>query len=108
MIGPSNTDPKSPVQLDIFYNTTHMSREEIMKRRASAGMQNKSILDFFRDNPEGYFTPFEVQEYTGQQRIPITSIRRALNTLTQAGLLVKTDKLRPGDYGMMNHTWKKV
>jgi hypothetical protein len=37
---------------------------------------------------------------------PITSIRRAINTLTGAGYLVKTDHMKEGEYGTANHSWK--
>lgn len=106
MNGPGNkvTDP----QLDLFYNTTHMTPAELKIRRMNAAYQNGRILKFFEDNPQGFFTPFEVQQYSGLEGVPITSIRRALNTLTQAGYIVKTDKMREGDYGAMNHTWKKA
>lgn len=100
----SGPDP----QLSLFYNTTHMNASELKIRRQSIAYQNGRILKFFEENPQGYFTPFEVQLYTNLEGVPITSIRRALNTLTQAGLIVKTDKLRAGDYGAMNHTWKKA
>lgn len=92
-------------QLDIFYNTTHMTADTLKVRRASANRQNQAILKFFKDNPAGFFTPFEVQLYAGLRNIPITSIRRAINSLTDAGFIVKTDNLRPGDFGAMNHTW---
>ena len=96
------TDP----QLSIFYNTTHMSESELMIRRVAASRQNTLILRFFQDNPQGYFTPFEVQKYSTLKDTPITSIRRAINTLTDAGLLIKTDRMKEGEYGAMNHTWK--
>lgn len=99
---PPKTDHR---QLDIFYNTTHMTADELKVRRASANRQNQAILNFFKDNPAGFFTPFEVQQYSGLKSIPITSIRRAINNLTDAGFIVKTDKMRPGEYGAMNHTW---
>ena len=54
------TDP----QLSIFYNTTHMSESELLIRRVAASRQNTLILRFFQDNPQGYFTPFEVQKYS--------------------------------------------
>lgn len=96
------TDP----QLSIFYNTTHMSESELQIRRVAASRQNTLILRFFQDNPQGYFTPFEVQKYSTLNATPITSIRRAINTLTDAGLLIKTDRMKEGEYGAMNHTWK--
>lgn len=99
--------PRDP-QLSIFYNTTHMSEAELMIRRLATSRQNTAIYKFFQDNPQGYFTPFEVQRYAGLDRTPITSVRRAINTLTDAGLLVKTDRMKEGEYGAMNHTWKLV
>jgi len=95
-------------QLNLFYNTTHLSAAELKIRRQDVRYQNRRILKFFDDNPEGYFTPFEVQEYSNLKGVPITSIRRALNTLTAAGLIIKTDKMRQGAYGTVNHTWKKA
>lgn len=96
----------SAQQLEIFYNTTHIRGDELQKRRLIASGQCRSIFDFFKGNPEGYFTPFEVQMYSNLGQAPITSIRRALNTLTEQGLLIKTSLMKDGDYGMKNHTWK--
>jgi hypothetical protein len=93
-------------QLDIFYNTTHLDPAELKLRKQVAGRQSIQILNFFRDNPQGFFTPFEVQTYANMQGAPITSIRRAMNTLTAAGYLVKTDQMKEGEYGTANHTWK--
>jgi hypothetical protein len=93
-------------QLDIFYNTTHMNPAELKIRKQIVGRQSEQILRFFRENPQGYFTPFEVQTYANMHGAPITSIRRAINTLTAAGMLVKTDHMKEGEYGAANHTWK--
>jgi len=96
----------SEVQLDIFYNTTHLDPSDLKKRRAAAGDQCRQILDFFKGNPAGHFTPFEVQQHANMLKTPITSIRRAIHTLTNAGYLVKTEYLKEGEYGASNHTWK--
>jgi Fe2+ or Zn2+ uptake regulation protein len=95
-------------QLDIFYNTTHLAYAELKKRKQVAGRQSSQILSFFSDNPEGFFTPFEVWQYANMKGAPITSIRRAIHTLTHAGYLVKTDQMKEGEYGTANHTWKYV
>ena len=97
---------KEAKQLDMFYNTTMMGLTEITQRRQTASKQCWMILHFFKGNPEGNFTPFEVQKHANLQTYPITSIRRAINTLTGAGLLIKTNIMREGEYGAMNHTWK--
>ena len=75
-------DKRTGAQLDLFYNTTHLTAAELKIRRQDVRYQNGRILKFFEDNPEGYFTPFEVQDYSNLKGVPITSIRRALNTLT--------------------------
>lgn len=102
----TSTTPIRCQQLDIFYNTAHMESNELKHRRITADGQCRAILNFLKGSPQGYFTPFEVQTYTGMQRTPITSIRRALNTLTASGLIIKTEVMRDGEYGVQNHTWK--
>ena len=94
------------VQLDIFYNTTSLGGEELIRRKREIKGQNELILDFFRKNPGVCFTPFEVQKLAGLVNTPITSIRRAINTLTSAGYLEKTETMKPGEYGAINHTWR--
>ena len=96
----------SASQLDLFYNTNHLSAAELKESRKDAEGQCKIILDFFKGNTQGVFTPFEVQLYAGMVKTPITSVRRALNTLTAAGKIVKTEIMRNGEYGVRNHTWK--
>jgi hypothetical protein len=43
---------------------------------------------------------------TIKDRVPITSIRRALTNLTEQGLLVKTDLQRMGAKGKPEYIWK--
>jgi hypothetical protein len=93
-------------QLDIFYNTTKLKGKNLMKRQSGARGQCIEILRFFNSNPQGYFTPFEVQQQANLMHYPITSIRRAINTLTEANLLIKTDLMKPGEYGADNHCWR--
>lgn len=95
-------------QLDLFYNTNHLTDDQHRSCIENARKQNGRILGFFRDNPSGFFTPFEVQYLANLKHIPITSIRRAMNTLTRGGYLVKTDRMKEGEYGAPNHTWKKA
>ena len=97
---------QSSPQLDLFFNTVHLSEEEHRKRCIEVGRQNGKILRFFQENPRANFTPFEVWEMAAMKHMPITSIRRGINTLTQAGYLVKTDIMKDGDYGVKNHTWR--
>lgn len=93
-------------QLSLFFNTTRLRDKELRERMISTGRQNGIVLRFFLDNPRHDFTPFEVQEYANLQQTPITSIRRALTTLTSMGYLVKTNIMREGEFGAVNHTWR--
>jgi len=58
-------------QLDLFYNTTHIRVEELNRRRFESRRQNWKILAFFRSNPQGLFTPFDVQSGAGMINVPI-------------------------------------
>jgi hypothetical protein len=94
-------------QLDLFYNTTNINGNDLLKRQNHARGQCIEIIRFFSRNPQGYFTPFEVQQQIPSlMNCPITSIRRAINTLTEANLLIKTDVMKPGEYGADNHCWR--
>jgi len=92
-------------QLSIFHNTIGLNHTEkaIAARRSKS--QKIRILNFFRDNPRGQFTPFEVQQLA-RINAPITSIRRAITNLTKDGYLVKTRRMKDGQYGIRNHTWQ--
>ena len=92
-------------QMRIFFPTTKMSTEGISEMEAKIKGQNMTVLRFFMSNPSRSFTPFEVLEHT-RLNVPITSIRRAITTLTEAGYLVKTNEMREGQYGMTNHCWR--
>jgi len=89
-----------------YFNTTNLPEPELKERELRAGTQNRIILDFFKSHPGQSFTPFEVQRYVNLNNVPITSIRRAMTTLTDLGYLFKTDIKRPGIYNDQNYTWR--
>jgi len=92
-------------QMRIYFPTTPMTTQGISEMEAKIKGQNLAILRFFMDNPSRSFTPFEVLEHT-RLNVPITSVRRGITTLTDAGYLVKTNEMREGQYGMTNHCWR--
>ena len=49
-----------------------------------------------------------IEDFAHDQEVswPITSIRRAITDLTNAGKLTKTDTMKLGRYGKHVHTWK--
>lgn len=95
-------------QLDIFYNTTNLQGCELAEKREKASGLTGRILQFFIQNPGILYTPFDVQNEMNLYTIPITSIRRAMTTLSSANppLLIKTDYMRRGLFGTLNHCWK--
>jgi len=99
----------SAVQLDIFYNTTHLTGNELKIRCIKADADNRLILAFFKMHPGELFTPFDVMEQLGYGLEKINSIRRAMTELSQIEpepLLIKTNIKRPGKLGAPNHCWR--
>lgn len=97
-------------QLAMYFNTTGLEGEDLEGKKKKVSGQNIFILDFFQDRPEQYFTPWDVLKYLQREcychGVPVTSVRRGINTLTRQGYLVKTDIMKEGAYGSRNHTWK--
>jgi hypothetical protein len=93
-------------QLDIFYNTTNLAGPKLKAREIKTGTQNAVILQWFKENPGRLYTPFDIKHNCFLFNTPITSIRRAMTTLTDMGYLEKTDERRPGLYGDLNYCWR--
>ncbi len=90
-----------------YYNTTSLSGQGLETATKKTLTQADLILKLFLYNGNG-LTPFQVQKWLMKygKNYPITSIRRAINTLTNQGHLVKLDEFRTGQYGAKNHLWK--
>ena len=91
-----------------YYNTTKATGEELAVSKAKAYTQEESIMDIFSDRALMNMTPSDVwhiycQEFKG---VPLTSIRRAITSLTNRQQLIKTDKMREGIYGKPEHCWR--
>jgi len=89
-----------------FHNTINVRDFELSCSEAQAKSQDKRIHEFFKLRPGQSFTPFDVNRFEFGGRAVITSIRRAMTNLTNAGLLTKTDKQVQGDYGKLNYMWR--
>lgn len=92
-------------QLNFFHNTIGLLPSEHREKDKKAINQSEKILALFKESPHCDFTPSEVYLKFGQQ-YPLTSIRRAITNLTDAGDLIRTDKKRKGLYNEDNYTWK--
>ena len=92
----------------MYYNTNNESGLDLRSSWTATAKQNELILRIFMLAPNNTFTPDEIQDACErcQRNWPITSIRRAISTLTDRGNLTKTNELRKGKYGKKTHTWK--
>jgi len=92
----------------MYYNTNNETGINLQASWYSNAKQDELILKLFQINPNDTFTPDDIKEMCNRcNRIwPITSIRRAISTLTKHGNLAKTSELREGNYGKKTHTWR--
>ncbi len=86
-----------------FYNTIGLDPIEYQKAVRKAKKQEEKVLAIF-ENASKPVSPTDV--YIVLERYyPITSIRRAITNLTDAGKLEKTDIKKEGLYGKPNYCW---
>lgn len=91
-----------------FYNTTNLKGEELKNAWSKTAKQEDVILAVFLTHADIPFTPFEVQDILQrdyEKIYPITSIRRAINTLTEREAIEKTLIRRKGPFGVTNYCW---
>jgi len=90
-----------------YYNTTESTQPDLANYRLKAKSQEERILESLKQsqNRGQSFSPSLIKSvlFPGT---PITSVRRALTNLTNAGELVKTDKQVRGPYGRPEFEWR--
>lgn len=89
-----------------YYNTNGEAGDVLRESRNGARAQQDAVLALFTRRPEALLAPHEVHEILGAGATPLTSIRRAITNLTEAGLLEKTDERRLGQYGKYVYCWR--
>ena len=98
-------------QLDLidagYWNTTHLAGSELHQAKAITACQNAQVLDLFRKHGRP-LTPSQVWRYAsdGGSRVLLTSIRRSICVLTEAGALEKLESKRDGAYGRKEFEWR--
>jgi len=92
----------------MYYNTNDETGETLQSSRSNTTNQENMILAIFETYPNEGLTPFDIEDFAHDQEVnwPITSIRRAITDLTNAGKLTKTNDKKLGRYGKNVHTWK--
>ena len=91
-----------------YFNTTHLSGTELKAAKDQTGLQNSRVLAIY--HVRGELTPVECWEFYCRQypACPLTSIRRAINSLTGLNLLQKLETKKMGMYGKKNYVWRIV
>lgn len=87
------------------YNTTPLEGVELQEAIIKNGAQNGEVLKVFKDFPARQFTPREVHRKL-KKKYEITSVRRAMTTLTTMGLLTRTTTKVLEQAGAKNFQWK--
>ena len=92
----------------MYNNTNNETGIDLRESWTSNAKQDDLILRIFMIAPNDSFTPDEIEEACQRcnKNWPITSIRRAISTLTKHGNLTKTSELREGKYGKKTHAWR--
>lgn len=88
-----------------FFNTIGIPQDLLIIELEKVEKQQDKVITIFEVSMMLGLTPTEVFKALGEQ-YPITSIRRAITNLTEAGKLRKTVKMRKGMYGKMNYVWE--
>ena len=95
-----------------YYNTNKETGKELAQSEEKAMTQEKNIeYIFYRFADVKKMTPslvWTVYTRDYNSNTPITSIRRAITNLTTRGVLVKSDNMKMGRHGKMNHCWELV
>lgn len=88
-----------------YYNTTSYAGTDLAERKARVATQNAIVMGLFTIHVE--LTPSETERHLIARGLhwEITSIRRAITTLTDAKQLVKLQTKRQGTRGAQEHVW---
>lgn len=116
-MGPQNSEPACPCAMNQqrqffaqferkFFNTTKESGPQLAEYQAKAGEQNAEVLAIFQRSCVPLSPSQVLAQYPRVPMPPLTSIRRAISTLTKAGALVKTETKRKGVYGRSEFVWR--
>lgn len=101
------TLPSFEVPEKTYFNTTHLSPADgLIEAQDRARHQNVNILSLFRK-----YSPMSPSMVWARYRkeygeVLLTSIRRAITTMTKQGLLVKTSVKVKGIYEKPEYVWK--
>lgn len=91
---------------DNFYNTINLEARELSDAQQEALSQEQRILRFFIGCRQGYsVAPSAICDSVFDNDVLLTSVRRAMTSLTRRGDLVKLEAMIVGPYGSPEHLW---
>lgn len=96
-------------QLEIFFNTVPEKAAELVNSIRKAETQTDKVYNIFKTMASS-MTPHECHQIyeAWHGTSPLTSIRRAITTLTIQGKLRETGVLKMGNYGKQTNTWQVI
>ena len=93
----------------MYYNSTSESGPTLRAYTQQANRQEAAVLALFRRHPDCLLSPSTVcallNKMIGRQWL-LTSIRRAIPSLTDQGLLEKTSRKAIGPQGRPEYQWQ--
>ena len=91
-----------------YYQTTPLTAKQLVEAFTRAGKQDELVLAVLRYGYSGEMTPSQVHARGVDlgKRWLLTSVRRSMTRLTEAGVLVKTDLSRTGPHGGREGCWR--
>jgi Fe2+ or Zn2+ uptake regulation protein len=94
--------------LELYFDTVPLD-SGLAEAKLKAGRLNRLILDYLKSHPNDSLSPSELHRILALP-VPLTSIRRALTTLTKVKyhleLCEMTGEKRMGIYGSLENCWE--
>lgn len=90
----------------LFFNTNKERGHQLAASERKALTQNDYILGVFALSPDFGRTAWEMNNWLSHKNWPITSVRRALSTMADSGLLKETGEMRKGGFGKLNRVYQ--
>lgn len=83
-----------------FYNTTKESGQRLLDFEHKARTQEERIYAHLKARPFHWFTSYALCDVLFEGKVPVTSVRRALTNLHQAGKILRSHTADTmGEYG---------
>ena len=96
---------------EMYYNTTNETGISLKTNFEKADNQTRLTLAVFQTYPNDNLSANDVWSFlidneSINEQTPLTSIRRAITDLTNAGKIVKTNRKVLGSAGRKTYTWR--